>query len=102
MVKRFNLTKSEVKHYYSLEYARQQLQNDAKQLIKYEADLSADYCEYAAKYLHKTIEQFIAAIITERLGEVPKPDEAIDWFLRDKVLHVERTSGGNEQSARGQ
>jgi hypothetical protein len=58
--KQFNLSKEELEHFNHLDYAR--------------------------RYLHNSIEQFIAAIITERLGEKPTPDKSIDWKLEDGKL----------------
>ncbi len=59
-VKYFNLSKEELEHFNHLDCAR--------------------------RYLHNSIEQFIAAIITERLGEKPTPDTTIDWKLEDGKL----------------
>lgn len=60
MTKTFNLSKEELAHFTHLSYAR-------------------DYLEQSAN-------QFIGAVITERLGERPDPMTEIDWKLEDGKL----------------
>lgn len=49
------------------------------------------HLDYAQKYLQQSINQFIAAIVTERLGEQPTPDKDITWKLEDGKLVLEIT-----------
>lgn len=65
MTKTFNLSKEELLHFEHLSYARD--------------------------YLEQSVSQFIAAVITERLGEKPDPDQQIDWKLEDGKLVLEVT-----------
>lgn len=65
MTKTFNLSKQELEHFTHLSYAR-------------------DYLEQSAN-------QFIGAVITERLGERPDPMKEIDWKLEDGKLVLEIT-----------
>lgn len=63
MKKTFSLSKEELAHFNHLDYAR--------------------------SYLEQSLNQFIAAIITERLGEKPDPMQEIDWKLEDGKLVLE-------------
>lgn len=63
--KSFNLSKEELNHFAHLDYTQ--------------------------RYLQQSINQFIAAIITERLGEQPTPDKDISWKLEDGKLVLEIT-----------
>lgn len=50
-----------------------------------------EHLDYAQRYLQESVNQFIAAVITERLGEKPDPMQQVDWKLEDGKLVLEVT-----------
>lgn len=44
---------------------------------------------YTIKYLEDSVSQFFGAIITERLGFKPEPDQAVEWKLNEDNTELE-------------